>query len=182
MEFSRFGYNSHCYWTNKLLINLTLLITIGFVYQIQAKPTSLMDNVNGSVGLVRWFGSNSDVTQSQVNTHPQSSYYRVLFKSKGPDENQLNELLSSFMKSKFSKEKRDEILNDNFNVDEKAVNDYESRKKPQKPYKMSKKALSLFAHWRPSLYNADEENLSSDVVSAVARGHVRPIGGPLRWG
>lgn len=50
-------------------------------------------------------------------------------------------------------------------------------------YKMVKKALSLFAHWKPSLYNNDEENsVPSDVVSAVARGHSRPLGGPLRWG
>lgn len=43
-----------------------------------------------------------------------------------------------------------------------------------------KKALSLFAHWRPGLHN--ENGIPSDVVSAVARGHSRPVGGPLRWG
>ncbi len=58
-----------------------------------------------------------------------------------------------------------------------------SSKRPQHPYKMVKKALSLFAHWKPSLYTSSEDNsMRSDVVSAVARGHLRPIGGPLRWG
>jgi len=50
------------------------------------------------------------------------------------------------------------------------------------PYKMVKKALSLFAHWKPSLYNTNEDNSNSDLISAVSRAHSRPIGGPLRWG
>ncbi|XP_054157742.1 uncharacterized protein LOC128956084 [Oppia nitens] len=46
---------------------------------------------------------------------------------------------------------------------------------------MAKKALSLFAHWKPSHYTSNEETIP-DMISAVARGHSRPLGGPLRWG
>lgn len=55
---------------------------------------------------------------------------------------------------------------------------------PQRAHRvMSKKALSLFAHWKPSHYTSAEDNsMASDVISAVARGHSRPVGGPLRWG
>ena len=59
------------------------------------------------------------------------------------------------------------------------------RPPPQKPLRrmMTKKALSLFAHWKPSHYTSNEDNsLANDVISAVARGHSRPMGGPLRWG
>ena len=55
---------------------------------------------------------------------------------------------------------------------------------PTQPLRvMTKKALSLFAHWKPMHYTSNEDNsMASDVISAVARGHSRPVGGPLRWG
>jgi hypothetical protein len=67
--------------------------------------------------------------------------------------------------------------------------DYQ-RQQQQRPHRqlayrpaMSKKALSLFAHWKPSHYTSNEDNsFASDMISAVARGHSRPMGGPLRWG
>ncbi|XP_022250647.1 uncharacterized protein LOC111087636 [Limulus polyphemus] len=51
-----------------------------------------------------------------------------------------------------------------------------------RPNEMVKKALSLFAQWRPRMFN-DNDDDDSDVVRAVARGSfTRPLGQPLRWG
>ncbi|XP_076359740.1 uncharacterized protein LOC143252053 isoform X2 [Tachypleus tridentatus] len=51
-----------------------------------------------------------------------------------------------------------------------------------RPNEMVKKALSLFAHWRPQTFN-DNDDENSDVVRTVARGSfTRPLGQPLRWG
>ncbi|XP_053201800.1 uncharacterized protein LOC128386752 [Panonychus citri] len=46
-----------------------------------------------------------------------------------------------------------------------------------------KKALSLFAHWKPATYKQHlDDAYSSELVSAVSRGHGRTMGHSLRWG
>lgn len=44
----------------------------------------------------------------------------------------------------------------------------------------SKKALSLFAHYKPSYYPDDDPGVPSDAGNIMVR--ARPMGGPLRWG
>ncbi|XP_015790659.1 uncharacterized protein LOC107367472 [Tetranychus urticae] len=45
-----------------------------------------------------------------------------------------------------------------------------------------KKALSLFAHWKPTYKQHLDDAYSSELVSAVSRGHGRTAGQALRWG
>ena len=52
---------------------------------------------------------------------------------------------------------------------------------PREP-SAAKRALSLFAHWRTPYASSEDGNVSSDLLSAVTRGELRPVGRPLRWG
>jgi len=57
-----------------------------------------------------------------------------------------------------------------------------SSRRPQNPYKLVKKALGLFAYWKPSLYTSSGGNSITSGFVIVPRGHYKPIGRPLRWG
>lgn len=67
-------------------------------------------------------------------------------------------------------------------ADDKSDKKMSKRGNGESPVSRVKKALSLFAHWKPTYKQHLDDAYSSELVSAVSRGHGRTAGQALRWG